>query len=49
MTDQAPAVTGKPLRWLQLDGLVLLARYGLNYDVSFQHTHLGGPAPADPP
>jgi len=25
MTDQAPAVTGKPLRWLQLDGLVLLA------------------------
>src|ERR1700749_1746284 len=25
MTDQAPAVTGKPLRWLRLDGLVLLA------------------------
>ena len=131
MTDQAPAVTGKPLRWLRLDGLVLLAaalilfasthqpwwlvpavilvpdlfmlgylrdtrvgaavynlghsyllpaamslagaaghhpltlalgllwlahigmdrlaRYGLKYDVSFQHTHLGGPSPADPP
>jgi hypothetical protein len=125
MTDPAPAVTGKPLRWLRLDGLVLLAaalilfasthqpwwlvpavillpdlfmlgylrgtragaavynlghsyplpaamslagalghhpltlalgllwlahigmdrlaRYGLKYDVSFQHTHLGGP------
>jgi hypothetical protein len=26
-----------------------LARYGLKYDVSFQHTHLGGPGPADPP
>ena len=25
MTDPAPAVTGKPLRWLRLDGLVLLA------------------------
>src|SRR4051794_16300939 len=25
MTDQAPAATGKPLRWLRLDGLVLLA------------------------
>ena len=25
MTDRAPAVTGKPLRWLRLDGLVLLA------------------------
>jgi uncharacterized protein DUF4260 len=25
MTDLAPAVTGKPLRWLRLDGLVLLA------------------------
>ena len=131
MTDPAPAVTGKPLRWLRLDGLVLLAaalilfasthqpwwlvpavillpdlfmlgylrgtragaavynlghayplpaamslvgvvghhpltlalgllwlahigmdrlaRYGLKYDVSFQHTHLGGPSPADPP
>jgi hypothetical protein len=130
MTDPAPAVTGKPLRWLRLDGLVLLAaalilfasthqpwwlvpavillpdlfmlgylrdtrigaavynlghsyplpaamslvgavghhpltlalgllwlahigmdrlaRYGLKYDVSFQHTHLGGPGPADP-
>ena len=130
MTDQAPAVTGKPLRWLRLDGLVLLAaalilfaathqpwwlvpavillpdlfmlgylrdtrvgaavynlghsyllpaamslagavghhpltlalsllwlahigmdrlaRYGLKYDVSFQHTHLGGPHPREP-
>jgi hypothetical protein len=130
MTDPAPAVTGKPLRWLQLDGLVLLAaalilfasthqpwwlvpavillpdlfmlgylrgtragaavynlghsyslpaamslagalghhpltlalgllwlahigmdrlaRYGLKYDIGFQHTHLGGPGPADP-
>src|SRR5690348_10361234 len=130
MTDPAPAVTGKPLRWLQLDGLVLLAaalilfaathqpwwlvpavillpdlfmlgylrgtrigaavynlghayplpaamslagavwhhpltlalgllwlahigmdrlaRYGLKYDVSFQHTHLGGPRPSEP-
>ncbi len=126
MTDRAPAVTGKPLRWLRLDGLVLLAatlilfaathqpwwlvpavillpdlfmlgylrgtrvgaavynlghsyllpaamslvgavghhpltlalgllwlahigmdrlaRYGLKYDLSFQHTHLGGPS-----
>ena len=25
MTDPAPAVTGRPLRWLRLDGLVLLA------------------------
>src|SRR6266576_6872981 len=25
MTDPAPAVTGPPLRWLRLDGLVLLA------------------------
>ena len=131
MTDPAPAVTGKPLRWLQLDGLVMLAaalilfasthqpwwlvpavillpdlfmlgylrgtrvgaavynlghayplpaamslvgavghhpltlalgllwlahigmdrlaRYGLKYDAGFQHTHLGGPSPADPP
>ena len=130
MTDQAPAVAGKPLRWLRLDGLVLLAaalilfasthqpwwlvpavillpdlfmlgylrdtrvgaavynlghsyllpaamslagavghhpltlalsllwlahigmdrlaRYGLKYDVSFQHTHLGGPRPREP-
>jgi len=129
MTDQAPAVTGKPLRWLRLDGLVLLAaalilfasthqpwwlvpavillpdlfmlgylrdtrvgaavynlghsyllpaamslagavghhpltlalsllwlahigmdrlaRYGLKYDLSFQHTHLGGPRPRE--
>ena len=80
MTDPAPAVTGKPLRWLRLDGLVLLAaslilfasthhpltlalgllwlahigmdrlaRYGLKYDTGFQHTHLGGPGPVDPP
>jgi len=129
MTDPAPAVTGRPLRWLRLDGLVLLAsalvlfaathqpwwlvpavillpdlfmlgylrgtrvgaavynlghsyllpaamslagavghhpltlalgllwlahigmdrlaRYGLKYDVSFQHTHLGGPRPKE--
>jgi hypothetical protein len=26
-----------------------LARYGLKYDTGFQHTHLGGPGPAEPP
>src|SRR4029077_6312201 len=35
MTDPAPAVTGKPLRWLRLDGLVLLAA-GL---ILFASTH----------
>ncbi len=67
MTDPAPAVTGRPLRWLRLDGLVLLASalvlfaathqpwwlvpaagYGLKYDASFQHAHLGGPRPRQP-
>ena len=55
MTDPAPAVTGKPLRWLlgllwlAHIGMDRLARYGLKYDTGFQQTHLGGPGPADPP
>jgi len=44
-----PLTLALGLLWLAHIGMDRLARYGLKYDVSFQHTHLGGPGPADPP
>ena len=38
-----PLTLALGLLWLAHIGMDRLARYGLKYDVSFQHTHLGGP------
>jgi hypothetical protein len=39
-----PLTLALGLLWLAHMGMDRLARYGLKYDKSFQHTHLGGPA-----
>lgn len=41
-----PLTLALGLLWLGHIGMDRLARYGLKYDASFQHTHLGGPARA---
>jgi hypothetical protein len=43
-----PLTLALGLLWLAHIGMDRLARYGLKYDVSFQHTHLGGPRPSEP-
>jgi hypothetical protein len=43
-----PLTLALGLLWLAHIGMDRLARYGLKYDVSFQHTHLGGPGPSGP-
>jgi hypothetical protein len=40
-----PLTLALGLLWLAHIGMDRLARYGLKYDVSFQHTRLGAPAP----
>jgi hypothetical protein len=42
-----PLTLALGLLWLAHIGMDRLARYGLKYDVSFQHTHLGGPHPKE--
>ena len=44
-----PLTLALVLLWFAHIGMDRLARYGLKYDAGFQHTHLGGPGPADPP
>ena len=44
-----PLTLALALLWLAHIGMDRLARYGLKYDTGFQHTHLGGPGPVDPP
>src|SRR5882724_7854898 len=44
-----PLTLALGLLWLAHSGMDRLARNGLKYDLSFQHTPLGGPGPADPP